>query len=67
MNAPETVTVKISKRDGKMSVDCDGFIGEGCSVIEDIEMQLGTVQKHEDKDERYQYELKVPATQGLAC
>ena len=63
----EQVKVKISKKDGKMSFDCNGFIGEGCSVIEEIESQLGTVKKHEDKDERYQYELRVPATQGLAC
>ena len=65
MNAPETVTVKISKKDGTMSFDCGNFVGEGCSVIEDIEVQLGTVKAHQDKDERYQYELHVPATQGL--
>lgn len=62
----EQVKVRIDKKNGKMSFDCNGFIGEGCSVIEDIEMSLGTVQKHQDKDERYQYELRVPASQGLS-
>lgn len=61
----EEVKVRISKKDGKMTFECNGFVGEGCSVIEDIETQLGTVTKHEDKDERYQYELRVPASQGL--
>lgn len=63
----EEVRVRISKKDGKMSFDCNGFTGEGCSVIEDIEASLGATTKHEDKDERYQYELQVPATQGLSC
>lgn len=62
----EEVKVRISKKDGKMTVECNGFIGEGCAAIEDIENTLGTVTKHQDKDERYQYELQVPATQGLS-
>jgi hypothetical protein len=62
----EEVKIRIDKKTGKMSFDCDGFVGEGCSVVEDIEAQLGTVQTHKDKDERYQYEIPVPATQGLA-
>jgi len=61
----EEVKIRIDKKTGKMSFDCNGFTGEGCSVIEDIENQLGSVQKHEDKDERYQYEIPVPASQGL--
>ena len=61
----EDVKIRISKKTGKMSFDCNGFTGEGCSVIEDIENQLGSVKQHEDKDERYQYEIPVPATQGL--
>lgn len=61
----EEVKVRISKKDGKISFDCGGFIGEGCSAIEEIESQLGTVTKHEDKDERYQYEIPVPATAGV--
>lgn len=61
----EEVKIKIDKKSGKMSFDCNGFTGEGCSVIEDIENQLGTVAKHEDKDERYQYEIPVPASQGI--
>ena len=61
----EEVKIKIDKKTGKMSFDCNGFTGEGCSVIEDIENSLGTVQKHEDKGERFQYEIPVPASQGL--
>jgi len=61
----EDVKIRISKKTGKMSFDCNGFVGEGCNVIEEIESQLGTVQKHEDKDERYLYEIPVPASQGL--
>lgn len=63
----EEVKVKISKKDGKMYWETGGFIGEGCAAIEELEQAMGTVTKHEDKDERYQYELQVPATQGLAC
>lgn len=62
----EEVRVIIDKTTGKMSFDCGGFIGEGCSVIEEIEAQLGTTQKHEDKDERYQYEIPEPAHQGIS-
>jgi hypothetical protein len=61
----EEVKIIINKKTGRMSFDCNGFIGEGCSVIEEIEAQLGTVQQHANKDERYQYEIPVPATQGL--
>jgi len=61
----EDVKIRIDKKTGKMSFDCAGFIGEGCSVIEEIEQQLGSVTKHEDKDERYQYEIPVPAQQGI--
>ena len=62
--ATEEVKVKISKKDGKMSFDCNGFTGEGCSVIEEIEMSLGSVTSAKDKDERFQYEIPVPAQQG---
>lgn len=61
----EEVRVRIYKKTGQMSFDCDGFVGEGCSVIEEIESQIGQTVKHSDKDERYQYEIPVPASQGL--
>lgn len=60
----EDVKIRIDKKTGKISFDCNGFIGEGCSAIEEIEAMLGSVVKHEDKDERYQYEIPVPAQQG---
>lgn len=61
----QEVKVKISKKTGKMTMECDGFIGEQCAEIENIEGMLGTVTKHEDKEERYQYEIPIPAQQGL--
>lgn len=61
----EDVKIRIEKKTGKMSFDCNGFVGEGCSIIEDIENQIGNTIKHEDKDERYQYEIPVPAHQGI--
>lgn len=60
----EQVKVRICKKTGKMTVDCDGFVGEGCSAIEEIEAQMGSITKKEDKDERFQYEMHTPATVG---
>jgi hypothetical protein len=65
--ATEVVKVRIEKKSGLMKIECDGFVGEGCSAIEEIEMQLGTRTKHEDKDERFQYQLHTPATVGMSC
>ena len=63
----ETVTVKIAKDgSGNMKIECEGFVGEGCDVIKDVETQLGFVTKTEDTAERYQYEIPDPAFNELA-
>lgn len=62
----QEVKVKISKKTGKLTIDCDGFLGEQCADIENIEEMLGTVTKHENKEERFQYEIPVPAQQGTS-
>lgn len=51
----QQVHVKISKKDGKMSIEGAGFVGNQCDVLSDIEAQLGKVTATEDKPERYQY------------
>lgn len=67
MSQQQTVKVKIKKDiSGMMSFDCEGFTGEGCDIIKDIEQTLGTVTHQEDKAERYQYELPDPAFNELA-
>jgi len=65
--AQETVKVKI-KKDGSgiMSFETQGFIGEGCDIIKDIEMALGTVEHTEDTEERYLYENPNPAFNELS-
>jgi len=61
MARQETVTIKIAKgTSGTMSVECDGFIGEGCNVLKDLESQLGMVKSTSVKDEAYQYEIPDP-------
>jgi len=62
--ALEQVKVRIEKKTGKMTVETDGFVGEGCAAIEQIETMLGKRIKHEDKDERFQYNLNTPVTVG---
>ena len=62
--AQETVKIKIDKKTGVLSIDCGGFIGEGCGAIEQVETMLGNQIKHEDKDERYQYQLQNPQPLG---
>lgn len=51
----QKVPVKINKKTGKMRIEGEGFIGNECDVLENIESLLGTVETREDKDERYQY------------
>jgi hypothetical protein len=51
----QKVHVVINKKDGKMTMEADGFVGTQCDVLTEIETQLGSVSKTEDKAERYQY------------
>jgi len=61
----ESVIVKI-KKDGSIAFDCNGFIGEGCDIIRDIENAVGSVQKSELKDEAFLHETPLPAYNELA-
>lgn len=67
MSHEEKVVVKI-KNDGSgvLSFDCNGFIGEGCDVIKDIENALGTVTYSEMKEEAHLFENPDPAFNELA-
>jgi hypothetical protein len=51
----QQVHVKISKKDGTMTIEGAGFVGNQCDVLTDIETQLGRVTNTEDKPERFQY------------
>ena len=51
----QTVKVKIEKKTGTMKIEAEGFIGTQCDVLSEVEAQLGTITKTEDKAERYQY------------
>lgn len=62
----QKVHVTINKKTGKMTIEGDGFIGNQCDVLEQVEQQLGTVTHTEDKPERHQYVQPdyVPNTLG---
>ena len=51
----QKVHFKIDKKSGVMNVEGEGFTGNQCDVLTDLENQLGMVTKSEDKAERYQY------------
>ena len=57
MSHQETVKIKIKKDgSGQMSFDLDGFVGDGCNILKDVEAALGMVSQTEDKAEMHQYE-----------
>ena len=51
--AHEQVKARIDKKTGKMTNEGDGFQGNSCDVLKDIETQLGQVTDIKDKEERY--------------
>lgn len=51
----EKVLVKIDKKTGKLYMEGDGFQGDGCDILKDVENRLGMITHTEDKDERYNY------------
>lgn len=53
----EKVIVTIDGETGNISMEADGFKGEGCNVLGDVERSLGSVTKREAKSEKYQYVL----------
>ena len=53
--AYQKVHVKIDKKTGKMTIEGDGFVGNQCNVLDEVEQHLGAISKTEDKPERYQF------------
>lgn len=51
----QKVHVKIDKKSGKMLIEGDGFIGNQCDVLDQVEQSLGTVTTKTDKSEKFQY------------
>ena len=52
----ETVNVKIDKKTGKVKIETEGFVGEGCHCIDELEQSLGSRLHTEPTAEAYQYE-----------
>ena len=65
--AQEKVTVRI-KKDGSgiMSFETSGFQGEGCNIIQDIEMAIGSVEHTEATAEAYVDTISDPVYNELA-
>lgn len=57
MAREEIVTVIIDKNKETVKIEADGFVGEGCNVLNDLEMSLGTATSRVTKDEAFQYQL----------
>jgi len=53
MSRQEIVKVRIGKKTGKVEIEGEGFVGEGCNCLEQLEESLGMVQQRVDKDEKY--------------
>jgi hypothetical protein len=53
--ALQKVHVVINKKTGKLSIEGDGFKGNECDVLEQVERQLGLITNIEDKPEKHQY------------
>ncbi len=63
----EKVTVKIKKDgSGVMSFETQGFVGEGCDIIKDIEMALGNVTHTEATEEAFLHSNPDPVFNELA-
>ena len=67
MSRQETVKVTI-KKDGSgiIGFDLNGFRGEGCDVIKDIEAALGNVVECEATEEAHIHEIPDPVFNELA-
>ena len=64
--AQEKVIVKIKKDgSGVMSFETQGFVGEGCNIINDIEMAIGSVEKTEATAEMYNSMIPDPVFNEL--
>jgi hypothetical protein len=59
----ERIDLEIDIKTGTMKFDLNGFQGEGCDAIEEVENMLASsVIERQDKDEKYQYQNINPAT-----
>ena len=48
-----------------MSFETEGFVGEGCDIIKDIEMAIGTVTHTEATAEAFMYDNPDPVYNEL--
>lgn len=62
-----TQEVKVELKNGKIKIECEGFIGKECDDIAEIENTLGTISHREATDAAYQsvHELPEFVKQGL--
>jgi len=62
----EQVKITIKKDgSGSMSFETEGFVGEGCDIIKDIEMAIGTVEHTEATAEAFMYDNPDPVYNEL--
>jgi hypothetical protein len=67
MSRQETVKITIKKDgSGQMKFDLNGFQGEGCNVIKEIESALGMIEHTEETEEAHLFENPDPAFNELA-
>lgn len=53
----QKVIVEIDGETGKMSIEGEGFKGDECNVLDQVERSMGVITKTEAKSEKYQYVL----------
>lgn len=51
----EKVHVEIDGETGEVKIEGDGFKGEGCNILNEVESSLGIIKKKEAKSEKFQY------------
>lgn len=63
----ERVKIRIKKDgSGEMSFEAEGFVGQGCDVLKDIEAAMGMVTHSEATAEAHMFENPDPAFNELA-
>ena len=67
MARQKVVKVKIKKDgSGTMNFDLDGFVGNECDSIKELEDQMGMIQEREATEDAHLYEIPDPAFNELA-
>lgn len=51
----EKVHVRIDKKTGIIKIEGEGFQGEGCNVLDQVENELGNRVSYVEKEEKYTY------------